>query len=407
MPRHVAIPLLLLLALAAPVLAAAAPTYDVDYRVRLVPEDGTAEVAIVVGQDDGVLRELGLELDPDLYDDVRGDGEVEREGDRVTWLPPKAGGTLRYSHRIDHRRRGGGYDARITRDWALLRGDDLVPPARVRVAKGARSKATLHVAGPEGWTAQTQWPELEKGSFAVTNPEHSLARPTGWLIAGDIGIRLERVAGTLLVVAAPKGDSMRRNEILAMLNLVLPEMKAAFGRLPPKLLIVGADDPMWRGGLSAPQSLYMHSDRPLISENGTSTLVHEVVHVVTGVRGAGRDRWIGEGIAEYYSLRLLRQVGMLSDSRYERAMGWMDERGGEADSLRARLAQGAIRARAVVLFRDLDDEIRQESDGGKSLDDLVRVLMKDGSVDLEDLREAAQQVLGRPAKSLDVPLLDA
>ena len=53
--------------------------------------------------------------------------------------------------------------------------------------------------------------------------------------------------------------------------------------------VVGAADPMWRGGLSASNSLFLHADRPLISENGTSTLVHELTHVITRVRGADGD----------------------------------------------------------------------------------------------------------------------
>ena len=44
----------------------------------------------------------------------------------------------------------------------------------------------------------------------------------------------------------------------------------------PRLLIVSAGDPMWRGGLSGPSSMFLHSDRPLISENRTSTLLHEL-----------------------------------------------------------------------------------------------------------------------------------
>ena len=59
---------------------------------------------------------------------------------------------------------------------------------------------------------------------------------------------------------------------------------------------------MWRGGLSAPQSLFVHSDRPLISENATSTLLHEVMHLALGIRAAEQFDWIVEGLASYFAL---------------------------------------------------------------------------------------------------------
>ncbi|MFC4729423.1 hypothetical protein [Coralloluteibacterium thermophilus] len=386
--------------------AARTPTYDVDYLVRFLPGEKAADVTIRVRQGSGSLRTLDLDMPAARYTRIEGDGGVERDGDRVVWDVPDDGGALRYRYEIDRRRRDGGYDARITDDWVIVRGDSLVPSARTRTTRGARSEATLRFELPADWGVDTQWEDIDRTSFRVSNPDRSLARPTGWVIAGELGIRRERLDGTLVSVAAPRGDAMRRNEILAMLNLVLPEMKESFGSLPPKLLIVGAGDPMWRGGLSAPMSLYMHSARPLISENGSSTLVHEVVHVVTRVRGAGRDRWIGEGIADYYGMRLLNQVGMLSDSRYARAIEWMEDRGKDIDSLEGTLAQGALRARAVILFRDLDAEIREATDGERDLDGVVRELMKKGSVRTADVRAAAEAVLGRPARTLDTPLLD-
>src|SRR3546814_11955514 len=81
------------------------------------------------------------------------------------------------------------------------------------------------------------------------------------------------------------------------------------------VVFVSAGDPMWHGGLSGPRSLFVHADRPLISENGSSTLMHEMVHVVTGLRAVSGDDWIVEGIAEYYSMVLLNRSGMLSDAR--------------------------------------------------------------------------------------------
>ena len=50
--------------------------------------------------------------------------------------------------------------------------------------------------------------------------------------------------------------------------------------------------------MSGPGSLYVHADRPMISENGTSTMLHELVHVAMGVSGSAHDDWLVEGLAE-------------------------------------------------------------------------------------------------------------
>ncbi|PZN35007.1 MAG: hypothetical protein DIU71_01080 [Proteobacteria bacterium] len=380
--------------------------FDVDYLVEMLPSAGVAAVSITVTPDTGRLIELDFAMDPERYRDISGEGSVRTEDGRTVWRPPRKGGTLRYRYTIDKQRRGDGYDARITGNWVIVRGDHLVPAARVRMTKDARSRARLRFALPAGWT-NVDTPYLSDGdaaAFIVENPERSFARPVGWMIAGDVGTRREWIEGMEISVAAPKGDAMRRNDILAFANMVAPEMKRAFGQLPPKLLIVGAGDPMWRGGLSGPQSLYMHTARPLISENGTSTLVHELVHVVTRIGGAGNDRWIGEGIAEYYSIELMRRAGLLSERRAALALDWMRHHGRNVKTLLAPRSSGPRTARAVTVFLELDAELRALTGGQHDLDDLVRTLMPLRKVNREQLAEAFERLAGKPSAVLQAAL---
>jgi predicted metalloprotease with PDZ domain len=226
------------------------------------------------------------------------------------------------------------------------------------------------------------------------------------VIAGAVGTRREVLGDTEISVAGPKGDVIRRNDMLAFFNGLVPEFRRAFGPLPPKLLIVSAGDPMWRGGLSGPRSLFLHADRPLISENGTSTLTHELTHVITRIRGAEGDDWIAEGLAEYYSIELLRRAGLLSDARADKAQDWMANHGKRVSTLTRNRSQGPRTARAVQLFRELDAEIRKATGNKRSLDDLVRALIPLREVSREDLREQARKLTGSPSRVLATPLLD-
>lgn len=386
---------------------AAQRRYDVDYTVGFLPAEGQALVRLRLANRDGRVSRLDFLMPDDRYSGIEGDGTVERKGERVVWTPPEEGGTLRWRYRIDKRRRDGGYDARITAKWAIVRGDHLFPPARVRMTPDTDSRVRLRFELPEGWTnVDTPWKLARDGqSFVVVNPETRFDRPTGWIIAGDVGTRRELYDGIEVAVGAPKGDNMPRQEILAMVGWTLPEMRRIFGELPSKLLIVGAGDAMWRGGLSGPRSLYMHSQRPLISENGTSTLLHELTHLITRISGRPGHKYISEGIAEFYSVELLHRTGGTTDARYERTRQHLQRWSRNVKSLRVPRSHGAITARAVLLFMDLDREIREATDDEKSFDDVTRLLMKKRKVDTGDLIEAATAVLGRMPESLDTPLI--
>ena len=399
--------LTLLLALL-PAAALARPQYQLDFTVRFLPSQGVADVTIATEPGDGRLTRADFNMPPGRYEVLGGDGEVVRNDERVLWVPPSEGGSFRYRHRIDHRRGRDGYDARITDGWAILRGDDLFPAAVTRSTKGADSRTRLRFELPEGWSSvETQYRLARDGkSFVVTNADRRFDRPTGWIIAGDLGTRRETIEGMEVSVAAPKGDAYPRLEVLGYVNATALELEE-LGELPSKLLIVGAGDPMWRGGLSAPRSLWMHATRPLISENGTSPLVHELFHVATGIRGSAGHDWIAEGLAEYYAIVLLNRAGLLSDKRRDKALDWMRHHGRKVKTLQAKRSSGRRTARAVALFAELDQHIRDASGGEHRLDAVVRRLSEErGRISPDDLADAVEAVTGERPALLDTPLLD-
>jgi hypothetical protein len=295
----------------------------------------------------------------------------------------------------------------MDKTWAVFRGDDLVPMVKARLRKGASSRASLRFRLPPGWgSVDTGWIRNPDGSFAIDSAERRFDRPTGWMIAGDLGQRRERFGSTDITVSAPKGDAVRRMDVLSFVGLLWPSIESAFGRLPPKVLLVRAGDPMWRGGLSGPNSLFLHADRPLVSENGTSTLVHELVHVLTRIRGkAPEDDWIAEGLAEFYSIELMQRAGGMTDARRAVVDAELKRWSAGVKTLRTKRSKGPVTARAALLFGELDAEIRKASDGRRGLDDVVRMLIRRRDVSLIGLRIAAEKVAGGKLRTFDSPLL--
>lgn len=395
----------LLLGMSSPLWAA--KRVDLDYQVKFLPESDQAEVSLTLEKGEAVQR-LAFNLgSKGYYSDFSADGTWTQDGpESGTWLPGKGRSSLTYKVRISHPRANDTFDARMTPDWALLRGDDLVPSARLSKDDKVELVARLQFELPKGWNGiETGWPKIGENKFRIDNPSRQFDRPTGWILAGKIGSRRTQLGDTDVTVAAPVGEGMRRMDILTLLTFVWPEAQAVFPRDPAKLLIVGANDPMWRGGLSAPNSIFFHADRPLVSENGTSSLVHELVHVFSRIRDTDKSDWISEGLAEYYAIELVRRAGGMSEDRYQairkKLMGWSKK----VDSLRTDDSTGPVTARAVLLLQELDREIRKNTDNQRSLDDVTRGLMRLDKASTKDFIEISENVMGRGSEVLDSKLL--
>lgn len=395
----------LLLTLSAPLWAA--KRVDLDYRVRFLPESDQAEVSLVLEKGDSV-RSLRFNLgDKGYYSDFESSGGwTQDDPGHGTWVPGKGKASLTYRVRISHPRGDGRFDARMTPDWALLRGDDLVPAATLDLVDGIELVSRLEFELPKGWkSVETGWTRVGKNRFRIDNPERLFDRPTGWIIAGKLGSRRATLGNTDITVSAPVGEQMRRMDILTLMTYIWPYAREVFPREPGKLLIVGANDPMWRGGLSGPNSLFMHSARPLVSENGTSSLVHELVHVLSRIDDTDRSDWITEGVAEYYAIELLRRSGGLGDDRYESVRKHLRQWSRKVDSLRGEHATGPVTARAVLLMQDLDKEIRLRTDGKHSMDDVTRALMRLDKASTRDFIEISENLMGGASDVLDSKLL--
>ncbi len=389
--------LLCLLAMAAGAACAAsdqrppAERYGVAFQATLIPDQAIALVSIDITQNSRLLRELDFNMDPAVHSDFQASGDWQLDAGRLRWKIPRTGGRLTFTAKIPHARGPQRYDAWITDRWAIFRGDDLFPAARVRAATGATAEATLRIAAPEGWSAVTPYGKGVDQTHPVRNPKRNFDRPTGWMAAGVLGVRREHIMGTEVAVAGPVGQGIRRQDMLALMNWTLPELAKVFGPLPAHVLIVSAADPMWRGGLSGPASLFIHADRPLISENGTSPLLHELVHVLAGVQAAPGDDWLTEGLAEFYALEVLRRSGTITPSRYQAAHQQLAAWGADVTRLDGDDSRGKTTARAVTLLRKLHaDLVNVDS----SLDAVVAHMRAAGVLSRDSLAAAVASTAG-------------
>ena len=396
-----------LLAVSSPVWAA--NKVNLDYHVRLLPQSDQAEVRLTLAQGSAV-RSLEFNLgDGSHYSDFKADGQwqlIPGQAARGVWRPAADKASLTYRVKISHGRKNGSFDTRMTPDWALMRGDDLVPAARLDQQDGTELVSRLEFELPGGWkSVETAWPRIGKNKFRIDNPSRLFDRPTGWMLAGQLGSRRTRLGETEVTVASPQGQGMRRMDALTLLTFVWPQVQALYPRHPGKLLIVGANDPMWRGSQSAHESIYLNSHLPLVSESGTSALVRELAQVFGRINGTQRSDWISEGFAEYYAIELVRRAGGMSDERYESLHGKLVSNSQKVTTLRGEQVSPAQVARAVVLLQELDGEIRLKTHNKRSLDDVLRGAMRQGDIDTQAFVQLSESVIGGSSKVLSTELI--
>ncbi|MFP0195946.1 hypothetical protein ACKJSM_12325 [Pseudomonas sp. PHC1] len=396
-----------LLALSAPVWAA--KKVDLDYQVRLLPQSDQAEVRLTLAKGEAV-RSLDFDLgDGSHYSEFKADGQWQLtpgKPARGIWRPAADKASLTYRVRISHGRKNGSFDTRMTPTWALMRGDELVPPAKLDQQDGIELIARLHVQLPDGWkSVETAWPRIGKNTFRIDNPSRLFDRPTGWMLAGHLGSRRTRLGETEVTVASPQGQGMRRMDVLTLLTFVWPQVQAVFPRHPSKLLIVGANDPMWRGSLAARESIYLNTRLPLVSESGSSALVRELAQVFGRINDEQRSDWISEGFAEYYAIELVRRAGGMSDERYQSLQAKLAKDSQTVTTLRGEQISPAQVSKAVLLLQELDGEIRLKTRNKRSLDDVLRGAMHLGTVDTKEFVQLAESILGESSLALDTALL--
>jgi hypothetical protein len=349
--------------------------YPLIVDVNVLPTEKSAHVTLTIESGAAHIRKFTFRIDPERHLLFEGDGRIIAEApDKLVWEPPLDGGSLRYVFRIDRLRDDTQYDSRCGSTFALFRGGDLLPPAATVTREGAFSVTKMRLRLPDKWEAVVPYAKDDEGLFIVDNPRRDFDRPTGWFLVGKIGIERETIGGVDITVSSPKSRSARRIDTIALLRWTLPEL-AKLVPLPRQLSVVGAGDPMWRGGLSGPGSIYLHADRPLIDEDYTSPLLHELIHTVMSARAGGDGDWVVEGLAEFYALELLVRSGTIAPEKRAVSLERMTKKAKNAGPLTTDHADAATTARAVLTLRDLDSEIRRRTDDKRSLDDVLRALV--------------------------------
>lgn len=359
------------------------PTFSVDYLVRISKQ--TPARAKVRWELAGIdeIAQLRLVFRDGRASGVRGTGRLEWHERTLTWTPGQPYAHLEYEVEIDRHRPADGphYDSYAGDGWIVTRALALFPGIHVDWkpdALHAASRARLLFQLPAGWRAITIGERLGDNVFEVAQPNAQFDRPRGWIALGDIAVTERRIGGTVVTLATVPGTDLDVHAVFRTWEQTLPLLADVLGPPPPRLLVVSAPDPMWRGGISGERSFYVHAATPFRSRDATSTWLHELFHTWQPFRPKQDGRWIAEGLAEYYTLVLQRRAGTLSAAGFARGVRSFVHNGRwEVDLSRSREPDALNNSAPAVMYA-LDREIARLTRGRRTLDDAVRLLAESG-----------------------------
>jgi hypothetical protein len=356
-------------------------TFAIDYRVEILP--GSTTVANVRWNFAGIdeLRKLRIKVDRERFYDFSGTGVLRQDGDELIWWPRGPYAHLDYKARLRHRRRPGeGFDSYATPRWVITRASALFPSVRATydldIERDPRSRATLSFRLPAGWRARTAMEEMSPGSFRPNRRSARLDRPTGWIALGEVMVDERSVGPTRITVARTPDSKLDAAGLVDLYAHALPEMSRLLGAAPARLLVVSGTDPMWHGGLSGDDSLYLHGGRALRTPDRTSPPLHELFHVLAPFRPGTDGVWVTEGLAEFYSLELQRRSGLLAVEDFRRGLRLFEEYGKWHTNLAAAHGGPATNNSAPLLMDAIDRLIRRATGDKRSLDDAVADLSR-------------------------------
>lgn len=198
--RLSALPLALLL-LSTPLLAK--NRVDLEYNVRFLPESDQAEVRITLDEGEEV-RSLTFNLGKKgYYSDFQTDGQWQQSAPHSgVWQPKSGKSSLTYKVKVSHEREDGRFDARMTPDWALLRGDDLVSSARLDQVDGTQLVSRLQFELPKGWPSVSSL-NRPSGSQMILSTARC-ERSTSSISSRDrCGLRLRFIRHSAVVISVP------------------------------------------------------------------------------------------------------------------------------------------------------------------------------------------------------------
>jgi hypothetical protein len=363
-------------------------------------------------------------LERGRYRYFNGNGQITQLGSDVIWTPGHLNASLEYEVILPHERKKDVYDSFGKKDWFITRTNDLFAYKKFAFRRSSKSLTTVSFDLPSGWEVETEMLPFGQQTYRTQSfPGHRYEWPTGWIIFGRIERTIAKADDVVITIAYPKAFlentsriaksghilplspaerfSQKMAQAQEIYEKVIPLMKKFLPQYARRFLVIYGEKPMWMGGLSGENSLFINRRISNLSKDYSSTLVHEFFHVCQGFKKNKKDgEWLVEGLAEYFSLLLLEEAGITTPQQFRAGIESYKKNGQWNVNLTKSFKKAVLYENAPLIFFTLDEMIKEKTQGQKSLKNVMAALaLETDAVGTKEFREAAELVYGDSLKS--------
>lgn len=369
------------------------PNFTMEHRVTLTKDPSQPAQIHTILKGANEIDRIRWRIPEHRFDNLAASGNFVQTGpEEWTWTPGAIDGEVRYQAPLFKQRGGKGYDSYHGGSWILLRTSDLFPRKTYVTRRPLRGLTRVRFQLPAGWEAVSAMQPIGPNYFQARPRFGDLTKPYGWLLIGELAVHRFTIADVAVTIATPRAAQFDPATFAPLLRRSLRRLQHIIGRLPPELTVVIGSDPMWRGGISGEHSLYLNQELAVISKDYTSTIIHELFHVVQGFRKSSTQAdWIVEGLAEYYSLRILRDLKIITRNQFRRGIRTFEQQGQWNVDLTKTRSRAAKYNSAPLVFFYLDQLLQTHTQGKKSLATIVTLLGRHHEVSNLTLKQALEK----------------
>lgn len=358
--------------------APARPNLTIIYKVKFSEDPSApAQVKMLLRGANEITHIKFLDIDENFHH-FKGTGQLVQTAPKSwTWNPKSVNGEVSYEVKINRQRSIKGFDSYHGGSWIFTRTSDLFPRKDYVEERPLRIYSQVEFELPKKWQIVTAMERIseDKNVFAPRDRGNPYVSPYGWILCGDLDVTKKEMSEVDVTLASPRVMKYDPTELTELIEKSMREFSQIMRELPPRIAFIVGPDPLWRGGLSGEDSLYINQNLSLIDRDYTSTPIHELFHITQGFKKASQlSDWIIEGLAEYYSLRILYNTKQISKNKFVRGIRKFDRQGVWGVNLEKNQSFAALYNSAALVMFYIDEHLKEISKGNTSLRDVIKSL---------------------------------
>lgn len=323
------------------------------------------------------------------------------------------------------------YTVRLTHDeydWDSVGGQDARPSwvngafygvtRAFFIYSNTDGASTVRIDKPESWEMASPWEAHQGDDTLFSVPNHD-SLVSNVLVLGDFERLTAHNDQMQIIIALDNELSAYGSEFINVIHTMLNEYTRIFDNAPPIYIVAirSADEHDGEAFYNSFNQVIMEQALGGSRVVWAGVLSHEMFHLYAGgsyLQGTDKTtvEWFSEGFTEYYTSLSMLRTGLIDEDTYYEKLGyylsryymttqrWPEERISLVDAGQDKGANWFfLYGGGAVMALALDLDIREQTDGERSLDDVMGLLMRrfgdtGRTHNVQDVLDAVNEISG-------------